>query len=77
MDSYNPDAHFDRTGKLVAELAELAPAGDRRMGANPHANGGKLRVDLDIPNYKDYAVEVKAPAAERLRVHARFRPDDA
>src|SRR5262249_45470505 len=50
-------------GRLVAELAALAPVGDRRMSANPHANGGKVLVDLDIPDFRDYRVEVERPAA--------------
>ncbi len=62
MRSYHPDELFDRGGRLIPELAALAPKGDRRMGANPHANGGKLLVDLDLPDFRDYAIEVKAPA---------------
>ncbi|MBA3824745.1 MAG: phosphoketolase family protein [Ktedonobacterales bacterium] len=56
--SYEPEHLFDKAGKLVPELAELAPTGERRMGANPHANGGKLVVDLDLPNFREYAVPV-------------------
>ena len=52
-------------GRLVPELAALAPKGDRRMGANPHANGGKLTVDLDLPDFRDYAIPVTKPATER------------
>ncbi len=62
MRSYHPEDVFDEHGHLKAELAELAPKGDRRMGSNPHANGGRLRKDLDIPDFTDYAVEVTAPA---------------
>jgi xylulose-5-phosphate/fructose-6-phosphate phosphoketolase len=58
MLSYHADEQFDRDGRLVAELAELAPAGHRRMGANPHANGGSLAVDLTMPDFRGYAVEV-------------------
>ncbi len=65
MRSYRPEELFDETGRFRAEFAELAPAGERRMGANPHANGGKLCVPLDLPDYTDYAIEVKAPAQER------------
>ena len=54
---------FDANGKLVAELQELAPTGARRMGMNPHSNGGKLLKDLELPNFCDYAVEVPKPAA--------------
>ena len=64
MRSYQPDEVFDETGRFIPELAALAPRGDRRMGANPHANGGKLLVDLDIPPFTDYAIEVKKPASE-------------
>ncbi len=63
--SYQPERLFDEAGRLRPELAELAPAGDRRMGANPHANGGKLLVDLDLPDFRQYAVEMAAPATER------------
>src|SRR6266849_1343695 len=63
--SYQPEELFDENGRLMPELAALAPTGDRRMGANPHANGGKLLVDLDMPPFTDYAIEVKKPATER------------
>jgi len=62
--SYHPDELFDAEGRFVPDLAALAPSGERRMSANPHANGGKLLVDLDIPDFRDYALEVKQPAAE-------------
>jgi xylulose-5-phosphate/fructose-6-phosphate phosphoketolase len=62
--SYHPEELFDEQGHLLPELAALAPQGDRRMGANPHANGGKLLVDLDLPPFTDYAIDVKAPATE-------------
>jgi xylulose-5-phosphate/fructose-6-phosphate phosphoketolase len=62
--SYRPDELFDAEGRFVADLAALAPSGDRRMSANPHANGGKLLVDLDIPNFRDYALAVERPASE-------------
>ena len=65
MRSYKPQELFDEAGRLVPELAALAPKGDRRMGANPHANGGKLVVELDLPDYRSYAVPVKKPATER------------
>jgi xylulose-5-phosphate/fructose-6-phosphate phosphoketolase len=64
MKSYRPEELFDENGKLVVELAELAPAGMRRMGANPHANGGLLLRDLAMPNFRDYAVEVSKPGTE-------------
>jgi xylulose-5-phosphate/fructose-6-phosphate phosphoketolase len=62
---YRPEELFDERGRLIAELAELAPQGDRRMGANPHANGGKLLVDLALPDFRAYAIEVGQPATER------------
>ena len=65
MKSYRPDELFDERGRLIPALAALAPKGDRRMGANPHANGGRLLVDLDLPDYADYALTVKQPATER------------
>ncbi len=60
MKSYKPEELFDENGKLIAELAELAPTGNRRMGDNPHANGGVLLRDLKMPNFRDYAIEVEA-----------------
>lgn len=63
MKSYRPEELFDAEGRLVAELAALAPAGNRRMGANPHANGGILLRDLRLPEFRDYAVTVPRPGA--------------
>ena len=65
MRSYQPEVLFDQQGRLRPELAELAPKGERRMSASSHANGGKLLVDLDLPAFTDYAIEVKQPATER------------
>jgi xylulose-5-phosphate/fructose-6-phosphate phosphoketolase len=59
--SYEPDELFDHLGRLRPELAELAPQGNRRMGANPHANGGKLLRSLDMPDFRDYAIKIPAP----------------
>jgi xylulose-5-phosphate/fructose-6-phosphate phosphoketolase len=59
--SYRPEELFDKTGRLKKELAELAPKGDRRMGANPHANGGVLLRELKMPEFRDYAVDIPAP----------------
>jgi xylulose-5-phosphate/fructose-6-phosphate phosphoketolase len=59
--SYNPEELFDAEGRLIAELQELAPSGSHRISANPHANGGLLRKELELPNFRDFAVEVKAP----------------
>jgi xylulose-5-phosphate/fructose-6-phosphate phosphoketolase len=64
MKSYKPEELFDKDGKLVAELAELAPKGDQRMGANPHANGGSLLRDLTMPDFRDYALKVPKPGTE-------------
>ena len=61
--SYRPRELFDDQGALRPELAELAPEGERRMGANPHANGGLLLRDLEMPDFRNYAVEVPSPGA--------------
>src|SRR5665213_1708973 len=58
MKSYKPEELFDEKGKLKAELAELAPKGERRMGANPHANGGQLLHDLRMPDFRNYATAI-------------------
>jgi xylulose-5-phosphate/fructose-6-phosphate phosphoketolase len=63
MRSYKPEELFDRAGRLKPELAELAPRGNRRMGANPHANGGLLLRDLAMPDFRKYAVAVPAPGS--------------
>jgi len=65
MRSYHPEEVFDECGRLIPELAALAPLDDRRMGANPHANGGELLVDLNLPPFTAYALEVIRPATER------------
>jgi xylulose-5-phosphate/fructose-6-phosphate phosphoketolase len=75
MRSYRPEELFDESGKLNAGLFELAPVGERRMGANPHANGGLLLKDLKLPDFRDYAVEVSKPGtieAEATRVMGKF-----
>lgn len=64
MRGYEPETLFDASGALVPELAALAPRGDRRMGATPHANGGTVLVPLDLPDFRDYAVTVPTPATE-------------
>ena len=61
--SYRPQELFDDTGALNAELRQLVPEGARRMGANPHANGGQLLRDLKLPDFRDYAIEVRQPGA--------------
>jgi xylulose-5-phosphate/fructose-6-phosphate phosphoketolase len=76
--SYRPTELFDAQGTLRSELGALAPAGVRRMGANPHANGGALLHDLQLPDFRDYAVSVQAPGAadaEDTRVLGRFLRD--
>jgi xylulose-5-phosphate/fructose-6-phosphate phosphoketolase len=78
--SYRPDELFDGEGRLMAELAALAPTGERRMGANPHANGGKLLRDLRMPDFTEYAVEVVRPGTSGpgdTRVLAPFLRDVA
>ena len=73
LKSYRPEELFDDEGRLVPELAALAPEGERRMSANPHANGGALMRDLVLPDFRDYAVEVESPASEHERGDARAR----
>lgn len=78
MRSYKPEELFDAEGRLIPELAELAPKGERRMGANPHANGGLLLRDLKLPDFRAYAVSVPEPGtvlAEATRVSAAFLRD--
>jgi len=64
LKSYGPEELFDGSGKLIPELAELVPSGMRRMGANPHANGGLLLKDLVMPDFREYAVKVTKPGTE-------------
>jgi xylulose-5-phosphate/fructose-6-phosphate phosphoketolase len=64
MKSYLPNELFDEHGRLIPEVAELAPHGNRRMGANPHANGGILLKDLVMPDFREYAVKVSKPGTE-------------
>jgi len=64
MRGYRPEELFDASGALIPELQALAPSGDRRMSANPHANGGRLLRDLALPDFRDYAVPVTRPATE-------------
>jgi len=70
MKSYRPEELFDANGKFLPELAELAPRGDRRMSANPHANGGQMLKELFLPDFCDYAVAVPAPGAVKANSSA-------
>jgi xylulose-5-phosphate/fructose-6-phosphate phosphoketolase len=63
MKSYHPEELFDKDGRLFPELSDLAPEGNRRMGANPHANGGLLLQDLNMPDFRDFAVDVPSPGS--------------
>ncbi|MEO8955401.1 MAG: phosphoketolase family protein [Ktedonobacteraceae bacterium] len=78
MRSYQPEQIFDEQGRFISELAALAPHGERRMGANPHANGGRVLIDLDMPDFTDYARDVKKPATtyyENTRVFGALMRD--
>ena len=78
MKSYRPEELFDDNGKLIEELSELAPKGERRMGSNLHANGGLLLKDLLMPNFREYAVSVPKPGkktAESTKVLGTFLRD--
>ncbi len=66
LKSYRPEELFDEAGRLKPELAELAPTGNRRMGANPHANGGRLLRDLRMPDFREYAAKVPAPGVRGI-----------
>jgi xylulose-5-phosphate/fructose-6-phosphate phosphoketolase len=88
MRSYKPEELFDEAGKLIEELRTLPPEGHRRITANPHANGGLLRKPLDLPDFRKYGVEVKAPGQVELSSTnqpgshgktwlAEFEPSDA
>jgi xylulose-5-phosphate/fructose-6-phosphate phosphoketolase len=78
MKSYRPEELFDENGGFVRKLAALAPRGNRRMGANPHANGGLLLKELKMPDFRDYAVDVPEPGkvrAEATRIMGAFLRD--
>jgi xylulose-5-phosphate/fructose-6-phosphate phosphoketolase len=78
MRSYKPEELFDENGKLIRELRELAPEGIKRMGANPHANGGLLLKDLNMPAFDNYAINVPKPGAveaESTRILGTFLRD--
>ena len=78
MKSYKPEELFDESGNFRSDLADLAPRGTRRMGANPHANGGIFLKDLRMPDFRDYALPVPAPGqtdGEATRVTGNFLRD--
>jgi xylulose-5-phosphate/fructose-6-phosphate phosphoketolase len=78
MKSYRPEELFDADGRILPELAALAPTGTQRMGANPHANGGLLLRDLRLPDFRDYAVNLSKPGAvdgEATRIMGTFLRD--
>lgn len=78
MKSYRPNELFDKNGQLIPELADLPPKGERRMSANPHANGGLLLKDLRMPDFRAYAVTVPSPGSvnsESTRVMGKFLRD--
>src|SRR6185437_2368513 len=78
MRSYKPEELFDQNGALIPELKELSPVGARRMGANPHANGGQLKKALRLPDFRDYALKIEKPGtveAENTRPLGAFLRD--
>jgi len=78
LKSYRPDELFDNDGRLKKEIAALAPTGEKRMSANPHGNGGLLLHDLQMPDFRDYAIEVTSPGAviaESTRLMGRMLRD--
>jgi xylulose-5-phosphate/fructose-6-phosphate phosphoketolase len=78
MKSYKPEQLFDQNGLLIPELAELAPSGEKRMGGNPHANGGRLLTTLELPDFKRYALDIHGPGevvAEAPRKLGEFLRD--
>jgi len=81
LKSYKPDELFDKAGRLIEELRELAPKGNRRITGNPHANGGLLRKPLEMPDFRKYAVEIKKPGQtevmrENMTSFRVFGPDE-
>lgn len=78
LKSYHPEELFDKNGKLYSDIAQLAPKGKHRMGANPHANGGLLRKELKMPDFRKYAVDVKNPGqleVESTKIMGQFLRD--
>ncbi len=77
MKSYKPEELFDKTGRLIPELAELPPKGEKRISANPHTNGGLLLKELKMPDFRDYAVDVPSPAPKTPRRHGSWASSSA
>jgi xylulose-5-phosphate/fructose-6-phosphate phosphoketolase len=78
MKTYKPDELFDANGTLIKELQDLAPKENRRMGSNPHANGGQLLEHLNLPDFRDYAIDIKSPGSvigEATREQGKFIRD--
>ena len=78
MKSYRPEELFDKNGTLIHELAELPPKGKHRMSDNPHANGGILRKDLKMPDFRDYEIKIDKPGVvevESTRIMGKFLRD--
>lgn len=78
LKSYRPEELFDESGRFKTEFAELAPKGEKRMSANPHANGGKLLKDLRLPEFREYAVDIPSPGAtnaEATRIQGKYLRD--
>ena len=78
LKSYHPEELFDEKGSLIPELKELCPKGNKRMGSNPHANGGKLLKELILPNFKEYGLDVKTPGeikAQDMNVLGKYLRD--
>ena len=77
MRSYKPEELFDENGSIVSELKELTPSGNRRMGANPHANGGLLKKTLRLPDFRDYASSSTSPDKSKLKTPDPWAPFSA
>ena len=77
MKSYKPEELFDKNGKFLEELAALAPVGNRRMGGNPHVNGGRELITLALPDFTDYALEIRGPVRFWPRLRASLEISSA
>ena len=74
MKSYKPEELFDNRGHLIPELQELAPSGERRMGANPSVNGGRVLTALDLPEFSEYALECQGRGKWWPKRHGNWAP---